>query len=956
MEVYLGFTCCWFASQLAGVESIAMNTLRLPRFVPALSFCLLVLILPPALLANGASPLALASVRGVVQDDTGFPLPGVTVTAKSVRADAAEALVVTGSEGEFLIEGLRAGAYVVEAMLDGFQPVKAELKVATGQTLDLNLKVVPAFTETVEVVGDAVATGEVEILESRRQAAVVSDSISAEEIRKTPDSSAAGVVERLTGVTLLGDKYVFVRGLGERYSGTTVNGSTLPTTETEKRVVPLDLFPAKLLETVSVTKTYTPDKPADFGGGVVEMTTVNFPRDSSVKVGLGASHVDGVTGSDFRSYAGGLSLTGKGGQRIPSAIPAERLRRKSILDPDGLSGEELQVIGQSLAGAWTGTTAGSASPARDFSLTFGGTFGRLGVVMSGVSNHAYTSTDEIQRYFGIDAGGVLVPYNDYDLAADRETVTAGLVGNFSLRLSDTNRVYLNSILTRDASAEDRYQQGLQTNSGGDIRDYRVRYQLEEMLSNRLRGEHNLRTPGMGSLIEWNIASSRASNDSDLRENVYRETDPGVYEMQTGFADSGKVEYFGLDDRIEQAGLSWSTFFARPNGSVSGTIKAGVDRLLRTRDFSARRFRFVTSNFRQFDLTGRPDEIYVASNIRPDGFEIRETTGINDAYDAEQTVDAAYLMGDATAGRWRLIAGARQESSSQIVTTFNPFDVSNAVESARDNEDLLPSVNVVYQLAQRTNLRFAYGRSLNRPEFRELSPFTFTEVAGGRSVSGNPELQQATIDSYDVRWESFPGSGDVLAASAFFKRIDKPIERIIQPTTDFRQSFVNAHSASLWGLELEMRQSLERLSPALSNWSVSANFAHIESNVTVGAQQLSVVTSTERPLEGQSDDVGNLALQFRQPKWGTMIRVLGSYAGARLTDVGAFGLPDIHESAYTTIDLVISQSLAPWLNGLDLKVAATNLGGARREFQQGPALQRSIDPGRKVSVSLSYTPF
>ncbi|MFZ2493245.1 MAG: outer membrane beta-barrel protein [Thermoanaerobaculia bacterium] len=906
--------------------------------------------------ANGASPLALASVRGVVMDDSGTPLPGVTVTATQPSASGQPALAVSGGEGEFRIDGLRPGPYVVEAALDGFQPVRTELKLSTGQTVDVNLKIVPAFNETMEVVGDAVATGEVEILETRRQAAAVSDSISAEEIRKTPDSSAAGVVERLTGVTLLGDKYVFVRGLGERYSGTTINGSTLPTTETEKRVVPLDLFPAKLLETVSVVKTYTPDKPGDFGSGVVEMTTVDFPRTTSVKLGLGTSQVSGVNGSAFRTYAGGLSLTGKGGQPIPDALPSERLRRRSILDPSGLSPEELETIGQAFVGSWTGLESGTATPARDLSLTFGATLGRLGVVLSGVSNHGYNSTDEEQRYYGVDAGGVLVPYNDYDLTSDKENVTAGMVGNLSLRLTDSNRLYLNSVFTRDASSEDRYQEGLQTNSGGDIRDYRVRYQLEEVQSNRLRGEHNLAGPAMGSLVEWSVASSRATNDSNLRENIYRETDPGVFEMQTGFADSGKLEYFELDETIEQAGASWSTFFARADGSFSGTLKAGIDRLERSRDFGARRFRFVTSNFRQFDLTGTPDQIYTADNIRPDGFEIRETTGINDAYDAGQTVDAAYLMSDTTLGGWRLIAGARQESSEQTVTTFNPFDTTNAVASTREANDLLPSINVVRQLASRTNLRFAYGRSLNRPEFRELSPFTFTEVAGGRSVSGNPELEQATLDSYDLRWETFPGAGDVLAASAFYKRIDKPIERIIQPTSDFRQSFVNADTATLWGLELELRQSLGKIAPALERWSVNANFAHIKSNVTVGAHQLSVVTNTERPLEGQSDNVGNLALQFYQPEWGTMFRVLGSYSGERLTDVGAFGLPDIYESSYASFDMVVSQSLAPWVPGLEVKLAGSNLLGAKREFMQGPELQRSFDPGRKVSFSLSYTPF
>ncbi|MBV9492920.1 MAG: outer membrane beta-barrel protein [Acidobacteria bacterium] len=894
-------------------------------------------------------------MSGIVKDNTGAALPGVTVTAARVGETGEPVVEVTAGEGDFHLQGLRPGTWKLEAGLEGFQTVSKEVKLVTNQKLEVAFTIAPAFGETVNVVAKAAETGEVAILESRREAPVVSDSISSEEIRKTPDSSAAGVVERLTGVTLLGDKYVFVRGLGERYSSTTINGSTVPTTETEKRVVPLDLFPAKLLESVNVVKTYTPDKPGDFGSGVVEMTTTQFPTSQSLKATVGAGWESGTTGEPFRRYAGGLSRFGKGGQPISGGVPAGFLQRQSILNPNGLSPDQLAQIGQTFVGDWTGRESGSISPATEYALTYGNTFGRMGVVLSAVSNHGYHTSDEVQRYFGIDANNDLIPINDYTLISNRESATTGYVGNFSFRLNDQNRIYLSSVLTRDASSEDRVQEGLQTNSGGDIRDFRVRYQLEEVCSTRLRGDHNLPGPGVGSLVQWNLAYSTATNDSDLRENIYRESSPGVFQMQTGFADSGKLEYFNLDDKVQQGGLSHSTFLAPQSGAYSGEIKVGLDHFRRTRDFGARRFRFVPTNVSQFDLTQTPDQIYTSANIRPTGFEIRESTGVNDAYDAEHTVDAAFAMGDITAGKWRVIGGARYESSDQRVTTFNPFDVRNLVDSRQKNNNLLPSLNVVRQIGAQTNLRFAYGRSLNRPEFRELSPFAFTEVAGGRSVAGNPDLVQATIDALDFRWETFPTSSEVVAASVFYKRLDQPIERIVQPTTDFRQSFVNADSAKLYGIELEFRRSLGAFLPVLNLWSVNANYAHIESSVEVGEHQFSVVTNTKRPLEGQSDDVGNLALQFYHPKWGTMFRVLGSYSGDRLVEVGSFGLPDVIEQAYVSLDAVVSQSV-PFARGVELKLAATNLLDAKREFLQRGEVQRRFDPGRRISLSLSYTPF
>jgi outer membrane receptor protein involved in Fe transport len=893
------------------------------------------------LVALVAIPIAAETITGSVRDDTGAVIPGVTVTAGG-------SVTVTGTDGTFRITDLKPGTHTIEAALDGFQSVSKQIKLGTGQSIEVAFKLVPAFGETVEVTADAVQTGEVAILETRRQAAVVSDSISSEEIRKTPDSTAAGVVERLTGVTLVGDKYVFVRGLGERYSGTTINGSTLPTTETDKRVVPLDLFPARLLETVNVVKTYTPDKAGDFGSGLVEMTTTEFPGAAALKVTLGSAYTSGATGSRFRTYAGGLSRFGGGGQELPSMIPSDVLRGRTILDPSGFTAEELQTFGRALLGDWNGGDLDRAAPNSDLALTYGNTFGRLGIVFSATSSHGYDSIEEHQSFFGVSSGE-LVPYNEYDLATDRETATTGIVGNISYRLTDSNRIFLNSVLTRDASAESRFQEGLQSGTGGNIRDYRVRYQREEVSSSRLRGEHNLGGLGIGSLVEWNLAHSTATNDSDLRENVYRETDPGIFALETGYADSGKIEVHALEDQVQQGGIAYSVFFAPPSGAWSGMVKGGIDHLERTRDFGARRLRFVAGGNLDVDLTALPGEIYVEDNIGPGLFEIREFTGINDAYDAEHTIDAAFLMSDTTFGKWRLIGGARYEASEQRVTTFNPFAVENAVASINESSDVLPSLNVVYQLASKTNLRLGYGRSVNRPEFRELSPFTFTEVAGGRSVSGNPDLEQATLDAYDVRWETFPRSGEVIAVSAFFKNIDQPIERIIQPTTDLRQSFVNADSATLWGLELELRRELMRY------WSVNFNYAWIQSDVTVGEQQFSVVTSRKRSLEGQSDQVVNLALQYFQPEWGTMLRILGGYSGPRLTEVGAFGLPDIYEDSYLSVDAVLSQSL-PFAKGVDLKLAASNLLGERRQFMQGGQIHRSFDPGRKLSLSLSYSPF
>jgi TonB-dependent receptor len=746
---------------------------------------------------------------------------------------------------------------------------------------------------------------------------------------------------------------VFVRGLGERYSSTTLNGSSIPTTEPEKRVVPLDLFPAKLLENINVIKTYTPDKSGEFGGGSVELVTLDFPTAASLKVTLGAATDPVVTGEGFGRYAGGLSWFGSGGQAMPSAVPMQRLEKASIVNPSGFSPQELEAIGDSFQPTWLADAPTSAPYNGNFSVAYGNTFGRLGVVLSATSTHGYDLTDEVQKYYGLDAGDTLVIRNDYEMTTDAESARSGLVGNFSLNLGEGQRVTLNSLYTRDSLGETRQFDGYNSNAGQIFRDYRLRYQQEEVASTRLAGEHSIPGIGLTSLLEWSGTYSTASNHSDLRESLYYERDPGVYALQ-GSSESGKMEYFDLEDEVVAGAASWATFFSM-SASTYGSVKGGLAYSDRTRDFGARRFRFVTDNPNQFDLTLPPDQLFTQENIRPDGFEILEQTSVNDAYDAAHTIGAVFLMGDATVGKWRFIAGARYEDSEQTVDTYDPFAPGSPTSSVNEDADILPALNIVYQLSPRSNLRFGASRTLNRPEFRELTPFQFTEVTGGRSIAGNPDLTRAVIDSVDLRWETFPEAGEVIAVSAFYKLLTDPIERIIQPTTELRTSYTNAEEATLWGGELELRRSLALLSPALRYWSANLNYTYTSSDVTIGDVDLSVITNTQRPLEGQAAHTGNAALQFHHPVWGTMVRALYNYSGERITDVGAYGLPDIYEQSFGSLDLMVSQQLR-FLKGLEVKLGAGNLLDESRLYTQAGLVQREYSPGRTFSLSFGYTIF
>ncbi len=890
-----------------------------------------------------------AQLRGRVRDGQKLPLPGVTVVLTQKGAEVQT--VWTDPEGIFFFSAVAPGSYQLRASLDGFGEAISEVAVREDANPEIEVILAPnQFSEQVEVTAEKPVSGAAQVLEERRTKAVVSEALAREDMAKSPDADAAAAVQRITGISTVGNRYVYVRGLGERYATVLLNGCELPSTETEKRVIPLDLFPTKLLDQVTVVKSFAPDLPGSFGGGLVQLNTSPWPEAKTFSVRVGSGENSQVNGQ-FRRYAGGLSFDGSGGQWMPVGFPSTLITRATRFNPKGFTPEQLQDLGRKLSGAWTGKPESSAPPQRSFALSYGQSFGNLGVVFSGTQSQSFSRNEETQTFYGLDSGQ-MVPVNDYRMVTYGEGVRWGLFGSLGWKLSKDHSVRWNSLFSRNARASDRQQEGYNTNSGNFIRDLRSRYWREDLTTHQLSGEHFLSGLGQGLSLEWRASLGKAQNLGDLRENIYGLGPDGVFRLLVGFPEVGRIEFYRLQEDTQDGSLALSQFLDLGSG-VYSAFKVGTTRSQRERTFLARRFKFVTTNPNQFDLSLPPDQLFQPANIRPDGFELREVTGVNDAYSGTHNLTAYFAQADVTWGKVRTLLGLRLEDSDQEVVTVNPFDTRNADVARLVNKDWLPALNVTYAWSARTNLRFAASRTVNRPEFRELSPFAFVEITGGRSVVGNPNLRRSLLDSVEVRWETFPEPGEVVAFSVFAKRITDPIERIIQPTTELRSSWTNAKEANLQGVELEYRRSLGHLHPSLQNLVLNANYAFIDSEVTVPPRALSVVTSSNRPLQGQARHVLNFTVEYYYPRWGSLARLLYNFTGRRLSEVGAYGLADIYEEDNGTWDLFLRQQLRWLLPGLEVNLSAANLTDNREKFTQGPRLQRQTKMGRTVSVSFGY---
>ncbi len=921
-------------------------------------------VLLTALLAGvGALPAQETSgtVLGFVYDaSTGNPIPQVEVELRGEVTVTA----VTTIEGSFAIDGVPVGVYTASYASAHHQAVNVEgLEVIAGEIADAST-VMSAKGETtvVDVVGTvagSVATQEAMLVE-RRLASTVSDTISAEEIRGGTSSDASEAIEKVTGVTMMND-FVFVRGLDPRYSGTTLNNALLASTEPERRIVPLDLFPASLIDSIKVQKTYSPDLPGEFSAGLVQVQTTEFPTRPMLNVSYSIGYNSQTQGHTFLDYpGGGRDFFGfdDGARSLPEAIPADKR-----VDRFTFNRNELQKIGRSFSNNWERTPRDLSRPDMSWNVVAGNTFGKLGIVGAMTfSNSLRSIFDQERKYYfpnpQASTGQAGPPILQSEFGYDESTASVRLGGvlNVSYQFTPAHKIALKNFYSRDSDDNARYYEGFYQDFNTDIRNQRLRFIERTILNSQLIGEHLFK--GLGnSVFTWAMSASKATRDEpDLRESLQ------IYNARADlfvfFDDSQSA--FRMFNNLNETILNPSVDFLVPfyRGSFSGAVKFGANYASRGRNFRSRRFRYNLRSSRGLDLTLQPNELFAEDNIHPRGFELNETTRVTDAYRGTRDVLGYYGMLELNLpARWRIIGGLRLEDVVQDVTTFNQFLPATGREPAPfEALNYLPAVNVIYSLTPKQNLRVGYSQTVSRPDFRELARFGFLDLVGGLQTIGNPELVQTDISNYDFRWEYFPGGNQLLAASFFFKNFDKPIEQTMISAVALLRTFSNANAARNYGFEFEFRRGLNFLTPKLREFAVSSNFTFVDSNIDrENIDKDIVLTSLNRAMQGQSRYVTNLITEWARPKARSTARFYLNYFSSRITDVGAFGLPDVVQSGLATIDFVYEFML----RGDDrwkLRFAAENINNARWRLAQGGETFLSYREGRTISVGTSFRVF
>lgn len=910
------------------------------------------LALPPVLAAQ--APTTGRITGRIVDAESGRPLIGAQVTISGTEIGT-----LSGLDGRYIIARAPAGSLDLQASYIGYGTKRVTgVQVAAGGAASQDIALHPA---AVEIEGITVSAererGTVNrSLDAQRTAVGVLNSTTSEQIARSPDSDAAQAVQRVSGVSVRDGKYVFVRGLGERYTTTSLNGSRLPSPEPEKKVVPLDLFPSSLLEEITTSKTFTPDQSGDFSGAQVNLRTRSFPTNHVLRYSLGFGFNSAGLGSDvLHGPSTGLEWLGMaGGDR---ALPPELL---DVQDFSRLPQSDINQIVRSFGNAWT-PQATRGLPNGSASVSLGGEdemFGRrIGYIGALTYSRNQEVKEQVERSRAIpgDAAGTPIAYNTFRGSTGQVSTLWGGLLNLSTMFGTDHRIEFNNTYDRTSDNEAHIDWGtLEEFAQVDsIQRTSLRYVERTVRSNQLRADHQL---GGRSRLDWAVTSSGVTRDEPDRSDIaygyeFAPTGERLPLAWLGFIpEAAKRTYSELDEHALDGELNYAHDFGE--SGQAGRLKVGAAYRRVKRDARSASYNIRALGLSAHERALEPHEIF--GGAYTDGAAARLTLEPNSAggsYNAQEDVAAGYAMLEVSPTSWvRVIGGARLE---QWDLSLDSEPVSRGiVRTERSNTDVLPSLAVNLRLSDVQNLRFSASRTLARPEYRELSPISYRDMLGEREVFGDSSLVRTLVENYDVRWELYPNSREVLSFGFFAKRFHDPIEQIDVATSGASQlSFTNADGATNYGVEVEARKRLGFLHPTLAPLGIYANATLMRSEIRTGGSTLSAMTNDDRPMVGQAPYVLNAGLTYADEEGALSATLLYNLVGKRM--VSAAVMP-LSEDSYELPQHMLDLSLRfPLYGSVSARMDLKNLLGAAHEERQGEVVRYRYEPGRVVSFGVSW---
>ncbi|MCW3122023.1 MAG: TonB-dependent receptor [Flavipsychrobacter sp.] len=931
-----------------------------------------------------SSNVIAGTLKGSVKDvKNNGPLSGVVIAVTGSGKGA-----VTDFDGKYEITGIPAGTYEVVFSYTSYTSSKQTITIGEGQEITLDQGMLPENTELKDQVIKAskVTNTETSVITEIKNSNSIVSGTSAAQISKTMDRNAADVVKRIPGVTIQDDRFIVVRGLPDRYNTVWLNDASTPSSESDKKAFSFDVIPAGLIDRVMIFKTPSPELPGDFAGGMVKVYTTSLADKNQLTVSLQTSSREYSTGTNFNYNAPSKTdqLGYDDGRRsIPNSVP------DYISSKNPAYKESINAWSKSFGNDWIVNTT-KANPDARFSLAASNVWQLNKVKIGNTFGLAYANTNTNMQIHRQDWDSVSRSYNYNDIRSVNN-VSVGVMDNVGVSIGNSKIEFKNlynqigtSSLTIRRTIKDT---GVATNP--DEKSYAMGYESRATYSSQLTGTHKNNKDTRK--YTWGIGyNDLFKNQPDLRRIKYskQQSDPdSLFRAQVSsnvdIINGGGRYYSSLYEHT----YSFNHQFTQKvhiTDDVNLDLSAGNYLEYKDRSYKIRQLGYVIKQSSgSLALTRLPiNQIFADTNVGGSKlFNIGETTNKYDHYNGQNELIASFVSAKATIGKnINVVGGARYEYNIQSIQAYVNLD---SIAPKVITKFLLHSVNASYNFSDKSLVRVAYGKTLNRPEFREWAPifyYDFDELAGNKgslfktTVSRNKSgsigdtLKVAQIQNYDIRYELYPSSGEMIQLGAFYKYFKDPIQRVVLhvKVVDSRAfSYINADNAYCYGVELDVRKNLSWIDSKLGtklfkDLTLVGNLSLAWSQLTIDT---AYVTSALRhsPIQGQSPYVVNAGIYYQNADNGFQGSLLYNVFGPRMYAVGTTdaGAESLGELPFQSFDCTISKLFHKHYM---VNIGVQNLLGSRILFMKDSNRDNKFDskddrdyksyyPGRYYSIGV-----
>lgn len=893
-----------------------------------------------------------AIIKGVVIDKvTQEPLVGATVQILS-----SSAATITNMDGQFELNTDKKGSVSIEVRYLGYRSERLDgINVQSKDLIEFKLEQDEHLLDEVSVTAHQPRSSDIGMLTAQRNSLVVQSGVSAQQIKRTQDSDASEVIRRIPGISIIDDKFVMVRGLSQRYNNVWINQGAVPSSEADSRAFSFDIIPSSQLDNMVIVKSAAPQYPADFTGGFIQITTKSIPESNSLSISLGSSiNSEAHYKNFYSSKSGKTDFLG-----FDSSLrPLQNGIHTAMNTFEGYP-EAIDLLNNKLNNDWQ---VKKRTPVGDmkFNLAYNRAWQwnngeELGLLASANYSNSYKAYRNMEN----SLFGSYDEVNNHPVYLRQSTdnqftndVKMGFLLNLAFRLNPTHLFEFKNSFNQLGKNRYTTREGYDAQSNQE-QSMEYYYSARSIYNTQFTGKHDFKE----NSLDWTVGYAFANRNLPDRKRILLndELEQGKIGLTSGSDISREFTY--LVEHIGSLNINYDHQFHW--GNLNPLMKVGAYGEYRTRKYDTRLFYFnwnygentLPQGFRYLPIL---EELLIPSNYAYDKFYLQEQVNKINDYKGNNTHMAGYLAWNVPIQKFTLFAGVRYEYNRMELISNTKAHEKSEISTYYTYRDFFPSANLSYDFNEKHQLRLAYGRTVNRPEFRELSSSVFYDFELASNVQGNSELKPAYIHNLDLRYEYYPSSAELVSLSLFYKHFSNPIEwtYTVNGGTNLTYSYANAHAAKNYGIELEFRKNLDFI--GLPNFSLNFNGALIKSNVDFekGSKE------KNRAMQGQSPYLINTGLFYNNPDWGFNAAILYNRIGKRIVGVGrsvgtvggenTSDIPNSYEMPRNSLDLTLGKQFKSW----EFKVYAKDIIADKVIFKQ---IDENKDKNRMDEITKSYKP-